>query len=325
MTRWSVDQAIAAIAAKQEGKFARRQVWEVGGDDHLISRHVDARTWVVEAIGTYGFPSVRPTYRGRLWVAHLAVGPASIVSHESAAQLRRVDCFYKGRVTVSVPHGDHPKVPGVRVYQRKDLSSYEQTPVGGLPVVTIPWIFVDMASACSRPRLGLALDTAVTAGQTAYEEVGVCLRKIAKRGKPGVRALTSVLDEHGPGRIPPASQLERELDDLIERFGLRIPKRQYAHPGQQFVTGCVDRAYVNAKLILEADGRRWHMRIQDITRDRERDNDAARAGWQTLRVLREHVLGDPEGTAATIRETYAVRIAQLEAIAVGNRQLLPPE
>jgi very-short-patch-repair endonuclease len=123
-----------------------------------------------------------------------------------------------------------------------------------------------------------------------------------------------VLDERGPGHVPPASQLERELDDLIELFGLTTPRRQFPHPGRQFVKGCVDRAYVDAQLVLEADGRRWHTRIQDIKRDRERDNDAARAGWQTLRLLREHILGDPEGTAATIRETYAVRLAQLEAM-----------
>ncbi|HZN13826.1 MAG TPA: hypothetical protein VFB78_06155 [Acidimicrobiales bacterium] len=316
MTNRHIDHAIAALAATQESKFARRQVLALGGDDHFIDQRLDNNDWVLEAPGTYGEPGVASTYRGRLWVAHLAVGPKSIVSHEAAAQVRKVDGFRKGRVVLTAPHGDHPRVKGAMIRQSTDLDRHAWTLVGGLPVMTIPWVFVDMAgvSGGRTIRLGVALDIAVTARQTTYAEVGECLQRVARRGKPGVRTMTAVLDERGPGHIPPASQLERELDELIDRFALPVPRRQYAHPGRQFVTGCVDRAFVDAQLVLEADSRRWHTRIQDIRRDRERDNDAARAGWQTLRVLREHILGDPEGTAATIRETYAVRRAQLEAI-----------
>ncbi len=311
MTKRDVDQAIAAIAAQQEAKFSRAQVHAVGGDDKFIERRLDAGTWRLEAVATYGFPGVPPTYKGRLWVAHLAIGPNSIISHAAAAQLRGVDGFVKGAVVLTVPHGDHPRVAEVEVRQSTDLHLHEWGPVGGLPVITVPWIFVDMAGVSHgrTKRLGFALDTAVTAKQTSYIEVGECLRLVARRGKPGVRTLTTVLDERGPKHVPPASVLERELDDLIAAFSLPLPRRQYAHPGQQFVAGCVDRAYVDAKLVLEADGRRWHTRIQDLKRDHDRDNDAARAGWQTLRLFREHITGDPEGTAATIRETHAVRLA----------------
>jgi len=316
MTNRHIDQRIAALAATQESKWSRAQVLALGGDDHFIDQRLDNKDWVFEAPGTYGEPGVASTYRGHLWVAHLAVGPKSVISHESAAQLRHIEGFFKGRVVLTAPHGDHPRLQGAIIRQSTDLGRHEWTLIGGLPVMTVPWIFVDMAGVSGRRtmRLGYALDTAVTAGQTSNEEVGECLRRVARRGKPGVRTLTKVLDERGPGHVPPASQLERELDDLIVQYDLPIPRRQFPHPGQQFVKGCVDRAYTDALLILEADGRRWHTRIQDIKRDRERDNDAARAGWQTLRVLREHVLGDPEGTAAAIRETHTVRLAQLEAI-----------
>jgi hypothetical protein len=140
--------------------------------------------------------------------------------------------------------------------------------------MTVPWIFVDIAgvSGGRTKRLGVALDDAVVAGRTSYVEVGECLRIVAKRGKPGVRTLTAILDERGPGHVPPASQLERELDELLVRFCLPEGQRQYPHPGRQFITGCVDRAYADARLILESDGRRWHTRIQDLKRDHERDN-----------------------------------------------------
>jgi very-short-patch-repair endonuclease len=196
------------------------------------------------------------------------------------------------------------------------------TPVRGLPVETVPWIFVDMAAVSGRrtARLAVALNTADVSGQTSYEEVGDCLRQVARRGKPGVRTLTAVLDARRPGRIPRATQLERELDELIERFNLPIPLAQFPFPGRQFVTGCVDRAYPDAQLILEADSRRWHTRIQDVKRDHERDHEAGRNGWDTLRIYREHMLGDPEGTAAVIAETYAVRLTQVRAVRANSRQ-----
>jgi IMP dehydrogenase len=49
----------------------------------------------------------------------------------------------------------------------------------------------------------------------------------------------------------------------------------------------------------------------DIARDHERDGDAAEAGWLTLRLLYEHIVGDPEGTARRLRAVYEARRLQL--------------
>jgi very-short-patch-repair endonuclease len=78
-------------------------------------------------------------------------------------------------------------------------------------------------------------------------------------------------------------------------------------PGWQFVNGCVDVAFIAAKLIVEADGRSWHTRIKDIKRDHERDAEAARHGWQVLRLVYEHIVGDPEATIALIRDVLRER------------------
>jgi very-short-patch-repair endonuclease len=76
------------------------------------------------------------------------------------------------------------------------------------------------------------------------------------------------------------------------------------------LTGIVDGAYLDAKIILEADGRTWHARQQAFRRDRQRDNEAARVGWQTLRFPWEEVVHDPEDTAATVRDVRAQRLSR---------------
>ena len=63
--------------------------------------------------------------------------------------------------------------------------------------------------------------------------------------------------------------------------------------------------------LIEADGRAWHTRITDLKRDHERDADAARHGWQTLRLLHEHITGDPKGTAQLIRDVRRERLLLL--------------
>jgi Protein of unknown function (DUF559) len=134
---------------------------------------------------------------------------------------------------------------------------------------------------------------------------------VARRGKPGVRSLTLVLDTLSGGQAVSTSTLERRTLDLIRAYALPMPIGQFPFPGRQFVEGCVDFAYPEAKLILETDGRRWHSRIREITRDRERDLEAARHGWQTLRFLYEHVVNDPADSAATILTVLDHRLALL--------------
>jgi very-short-patch-repair endonuclease len=126
--------------------------------------------------------------------------------------------------------------------------------------------------------------------------------------------LADILDERGPGHVPAASELERRLFSVCDLVGLQ-PVRQFPLPGRQAITGCVDAALVEAKLILEADGRRWHSRVADFRRDRERDKAAGRAGWHTMRFCHDELVEDPEGEAEGIRETYEQRCRLLAGAA----------
>ena len=178
-------------------------------------------------------------------------------------------------------------------------------------MTTVPRTIVDLAAVVHPARLRHVVEDSKHAGLTSYEEVGQCLASVARRGKPGVRSLTLVLDRLGPGEAPTTSKLERLMLDLMRGSDLPMPVGQFPFPGRQFVANCVDFAYPGAKLIIETDGRRWHTRIKEVTRDRERDLEAARHGWQTLRFLYEHVRDDADGTLGTIRIVLRERLALL--------------
>jgi very-short-patch-repair endonuclease len=138
-------------------------------------------------------------------------------------------------------------------------------------------------------------------------QISCYLRDVARRGKPGVRALGGVLDDRGPGYVPPHSELERKLFAVLEEGGLPEPQRQAPLPGRGAIEGLVDAAYPDVKVVIEADGRRWHSRVRDLARDHQRDAEAARVGVLTLRLLHEQIVGDPEGTCATVRDVLEAR------------------
>jgi len=107
----------------------------------------------------------------------------------------------------------------------------------------------------------------------------------------------------------PDSVLERLLRDALRSVGLPDPVPQHPHPGREIGTGWVDYAYPDAKLILEADGRRWHQRIADLERDNARDKAASRAGWLTMRFMHEELTTDPVEQGRSVIEALSHRTA----------------
>ena len=263
------------------------------------------------APGVYVMAGTPGTFEQRLWIGWLATGPQAIVSHESAAQLRAIPNVVRERIALTVPHSGYHRIKDVTVHQISDLLPEHVSLVDGLPVTTVPRTIVDLAAIVSPMRLRSIIEDSKFAGLTTPVAVGECLKSVARRGKPGVRKLTRVLDLFDGGKATSNSKLEDGLHEVIRLARLDMPAAQYPFPGRQFVKGSVDFAYIEVKLVIEADGRKWHTRIQDIARDHERDGDAAEAGWLTLRLLYEHILGDPEGTARRVRAVYETRRLQL--------------
>ena len=59
-----------------------------------------------------------------------------------------------------------------------------------------------------------------------------------------------------------------------------------------------DFCWRSARLVLEADGRRWHA---DPGRDQARDDLLAAEGWRVLRVCWQDVVHDPDRVLALVR------------------------
>jgi hypothetical protein len=311
MTAVHVNAAIVQLALTQANTFSYAQARGLGATPPMIARRLQAGQWRRELPGVYALAGTERSYQQRLWAAVLAAGRQATVSFEAAAASHGFLGFPAGPLVVTVSHSGYARLPGITVHQISDLTQEWCTSTDGLPITTPARTFVDLAAVTRVIRLRMALDDARSAHKVTLDEVAVALGAVTRRGKPGVRLLGSVLDDLGPGSIPAASVLERRLFGVVEGAGLPPLVRQFPLPGRQVVKGCVDGAWPDAKLIVEADSRRWHTRVQDLSRDHLRDQEAARAGWQVLRVMHEHLVSDPVGVSDTLRATRAVRLRQV--------------
>jgi very-short-patch-repair endonuclease len=318
MTTSTVDSRIARIAARQAGRFSRAQALAVGVTDSSAFRRLRAGRWERVHPGVYTLGGTPPTWIGDVWAAVLAAGPLATVTHETAIRLHGSQHVAPLPVTLTIPHGGHARIADAVVHQIDDLRPGDVASVEGLPVSRVPRAVVELAAVVGPRRLGRVLDDLVFDRRTTYAQVAAALAQVARPGKPGVAALASALDERSGSAVPADSELERTLYAALVGRGLPAPRCQAPLPGRGAVEGLVDAAYPDCRLILEADGRRWHTRVAALRRDHERDAEAARAGWQTLRFVHEQIEGHPDEVADVVADVRAVRLSAPRAALVAT-------
>jgi len=305
----NISDVVAELGARQGGAVERGQLIAGGVTRAEIEWALQSGRLLPRAPGVMAVAGAPVTRWHRLWVAHLASGPRSVIGLESAGDHWGFDALRRTGPTALVPHASSPTDPGLSVRRTRRLEPIDIRVVDGLPFTTPARTVVDLAAEYGPARLGRVLDSAHFSGSARYEEVGGVLLRIGGRGRRGSGRLARLLDERCGDPLA-ESVLEQLLADLLRRAGLELGRdavRQHPLPTLGQVTGTVDLYLPGPKVIVEADGRRWHERQQAMKRDRDRDFAAAQVGVLTVRLLHEHLTSDPVGSASGLRRVLATR------------------
>jgi Transcriptional regulator, AbiEi antitoxin len=307
----TLDERIAALAATQHLCFSRDQALRLGAPPATIDRRVVTGRWQRPHPGVYALATSPDRWLQRLWAARLAVGDPCVASHATAAALHRIPGFGRPhRLEFIAPHGTHHRVAGALVHQIDDVQPHhvvaDLVRCTGLPITTPTRTLIDLAVVASEVRLRHVITQQVAANRLRLDALSVTLAEIARPGKPGVKRLARVIDAL-TGLPVPASVAEAAFFGLLRTYGLPMPERQVALPGRGAVPGIVDGLYRAERVIIEIDSRTWHGRFRDLSRDRIRDAEAARAGYLTLRIMYEHIQYDASWVAETVRDVLLDR------------------
>ena len=276
----------------------------------MVRRRLGSGLWERSATGVFAIVGVPDSRSRRLWAAVLHAGEGCAIASHTAGRIHRFEeALDLEEIFLNVRPGRRHAPERVVWHRQVDMVAEDVVSIDGLPVTSIPRTAFDLAGdpRVSPVRLRRLVESAIVHRRFQPWQFGEVLARIRRSCKRGVLLMERVLDDVGPGTDLPTSELEHLLDVVIELAGLPAPEHEHPLPGARDRPGYVDRCWTDVRLIVEADGQRWHTRRQQIAIDHDRTIDAQTAGYQTTRFLWEHLKGDPEGSARRLRAIYEQR------------------
>jgi hypothetical protein len=306
-----IEASVAAIADRQHGVLSSSQAQRCGLTRGMIGARLRSGRWERTGDGIYRVGGAPSTWRQRLWIALLDAGPTAVLSHRSAAALRRLRGYREGPIEVTKRSRlDHRISSGVR-HESKRLPIHHTEVVDGFPCTTLARTVFDLCAGEHPKRAARIVDNAIVDDGLAIEQLDEVLGDLAKRGRNGVRLVRSIVVKRMDDPIPVESANEQRFLDLIEAAGLPAPERQL-ELGDDLPIGRVDFGYRELGLLFEIDGRAFHTSLSDREADRERDNRLMAAGWRVLRITDEELWQRPDQVVAIVRRalTNARRAAR---------------
>ncbi len=137
--------ALYRTAEAQAGYFATRQAAIAGFTRPLLAHHARNGQFQRVRHGVYRLTRFPDMPHADLFIAHLEVGPRSVVSHESALALYELTDVLPSAIHLTVPRTSSRRHSGLRLHTRR-LNPDEVTQRHGLPVTTVLRTLTDIAS-----------------------------------------------------------------------------------------------------------------------------------------------------------------------------------
>jgi hypothetical protein len=239
--------------------------------------------------GVYAVGHKRLTRDGWLTAALLAVGEGSFLSHITAAALHGLRTLNLRQIHVTAI-GPAPRMrSGLVVHRTRHRPGHgELTTVNGLTVSTVPRLLVDLAATETEETLTKLITIAVRKRAFSQDSLERALGVHAKR--PGINRLKAAYAAYRP-RPDRKSDLEIAFDELLEQHPeIPEPLRNVEHDIWE-----LDYYWPEYNVVLELDGRPYHVAVQDIERDRVKDAKLLAQGLRPLRITDQRFEHDANG------------------------------
>jgi very-short-patch-repair endonuclease len=294
---------VARVAEGQHGVVTLGQMEAMGLGGRAVVARVEAGRLhrVHQGVFAVGHPLL--TSEGRFLAAVLAEGPGALLSHRSAAVLWGFSEYdEEAPIDVTAPHRRGRCRDGISAHRDERLDRGDRTRTSGVPCTTVPRTLLDLAAVLPPGELRRAVAEAESRRLVHPAAMRQLLRRSGRRR--GVARLRLIVDELHPAIRRTRSETERDLLDLFRRQGLPVPEVNVRLP----VDGKVyepDFLWRRARLILEADSRRFHGTRSAEIADSRREQRLQVAGWLVTRCTWSQLEHEPGQIVATVRALLA--------------------
>ncbi len=276
VVRGSPDERIAAIARRQRGRVARRQLRAAGVSEWAVRRRVDSGRLIRRRAGVYAVGHLAPMELAAETEAVLACRPGALLSHHSAVALWAMRPRQSEIVHALVVGSEGPRQAGIRCHRTRHLDPKDIRIHNALPVTSPARTLLDIAPDLTTHELEWALDEALTSRVMTRAQVAELLRRCPRR--PGASTLAKLL-AHRSGPAPTRSLLEKRFLQLIRAANLPHPRTNVRLHGYE-----VDAHWPSHGVVFEIDSHRYHSSRSAFTRDRRKEATLKQAGLDFNRV-----------------------------------------
>ncbi|HTU15902.1 MAG TPA: DUF559 domain-containing protein [Solirubrobacterales bacterium] len=304
----SPTELVLSIANRQYGVVGRQQLLDADIEPGFIQGRINARHFTAVYPGVYAVGHSQLPVRGHWMAAVLASGPASVLSHRSAASNWGlvppppvIEVLRSSSPKESAPlYAGHPTPFGRRIviHRSRVFGPDEYELRNGIPTTTVPRTLLNLAATWNVRQLDSALSEAERFGLVELK----LLKEISHRGRgwTGIRKLREVVDAWDPSSIRTRSELEMEFLRLCREYRIPAPEINVMVGGHE-----VDCLWSERKLIVELDGHRYHRAPDVFERDKERTAALEDAGYQVLRLTYRMVTEERRKTAERVKRRLA--------------------
>jgi hypothetical protein len=288
---------LARVADEQGGACTAAQARAAGLSAGAVTRLVASGRWTAIHRGVYLLPGDllpgdllsgdllpggAPGLAARMWAAHLALGPGSVVAGRTAAHHWGLLDGAPARhdaVEMLLPEGSRRVARGTRVRRVPEPARWAH-PARMPPVLSVEHTVLDLVARAGSEHV--VAEVVLRAHRMRLTTPDRLLAALDAR--PRVRGRRLVVALCAQARDGVTSPLELLYRTRVERAH-RLPSGRMQVPGSTVGGRRVHRdvAYEGYGFIVELDGRLGHEEESSVLRDHLRDNAAALQGWVTFR------------------------------------------
>ncbi len=289
------------IAARQHGVIASYQLRSTGTRSAIRHELDGTGRWDQLETGLYMARASPASPKANLMAAVLSSGPGAAAARSSAAALWTLPGF-----EIEPAHVVRPKSTNSTTrrgsysrHESRRLPGDDITVVDGIPTTAPPRTLIDLGERMFAGRLERLLDRAWSLGLVSHQSVLECCDRLGGRGRPAVPILRKLVEDRGSKFVPPASNLESRLNQLLKGAGLGVVRRQVAVGGVTWL-GRVDFLHP-CGLVIEVQSEGFHASLSDVKADEARFAAMRDAGFDVVAVWDREIWHQPERALDSIR------------------------
>ncbi len=294
---------LSALARRSYGAFTRDQARSAGLSDSVIRRF--RKEGVIRELypGVFAVAAVPRSYRQKCMAAVLWGGPATVVSHDSAALLRGLEGFRnEALVHITRRHGT-TGVPSGIILHRAALEPVDHTVLHAIPATSPMRTIVDIGSTSSEETVEIAMEDAARRKKVTFSGLRTYLEVRCGKGTRGAKTLRKLLELRPEGTRPTGSILEVRTLRFLRKRRFPDPRRQLRVEINGEHVATVDFAYPQWHLIIEVDSYEWHGGRQSWLKDISKRNKIE-LEWKLVIVTKES-LDKPDELERELRPFFA--------------------